>query len=696
MKRREFFQESSHLLTLLGASWLGGSKSGFANPLFIGSEKAISAPNRRKLALLVGIDKYSSPLAGCVTDVELQKELLIYRFGFSPSDIVTLTDDRASREQIELAFAEHLVKQAKNDDLVIFHFSGYGSQVSVAEKVQNALVTLETSGVDYIEWDSLQGLMRSLSTQKIVTVIDASFSTSPTPSSPNLRWRTFPDTQELKGLPSAKLPGILLQATSSGLVAAERNWGGFTAGVFTYNLTQQLWAIADAAQVTFQKTAAQIDEILGKWQKPSWEGDKNRDRYLIEAGVPSPLILGAEGAVISAEDRPNYVKVWLGGLPTQSIASYGINSLFATISEPPYAPIILQIKSREGAIAKAKVRSLALHEVQSLAETDSLLNGKPIQEAVRFIPRQIGLTIGLNPELERIERVDATSALGNIASVTSVVNAGEQSADYWLGKQKNVNKSGEVSDNYALFNLMGESALDTVGKGNEAIKLAANRFKQPLDRLLAAKIWQMTENETTSRLAVRASLETVENKAKKIDEKRSQRANLSDSQLFAPNSSIPNISLQTSLRYKIENLSDRPIYWLIVGVDSARNPIVWQPSTEAIAPGSSRIVPEPNSDALWLTPTVSGIAQNYVICSIAPFEKAIAAIEAQIKGKGLTSLPKPLEVAQAILVDLHQGSVNELTARPLPILAETLSGITDAYTLDVNSWATLKFTYQCT
>ncbi|MFM7884386.1 MAG: caspase family protein, partial [Microcystis panniformis] len=90
---------------------------------------ALAAPNPRKLALLVGIDQYGAnipPLPGCLTDVELQKDLLRYRFGFQDADIVTLTGQKASGEAIEAAFLEHLIAQAKAGDVVIFHFSGYG------------------------------------------------------------------------------------------------------------------------------------------------------------------------------------------------------------------------------------------------------------------------------------------------------------------------------------------------------------------------------------------------------------------------------------------------------------------------------------------------------------------------------------------------------------------------------------------
>ncbi len=78
MKRRNFFKRAGWILATLGISEVEWIKLGDRVSL------AIASPLNRKLALLVGINQYSgnSPLAGCLTDVELQKELLIHRFGF--------------------------------------------------------------------------------------------------------------------------------------------------------------------------------------------------------------------------------------------------------------------------------------------------------------------------------------------------------------------------------------------------------------------------------------------------------------------------------------------------------------------------------------------------------------------------------------------------------------------------------------
>src|SRR5438128_240478 len=97
-------------------------------------------------ALLIGINDYSashlaSPLTeaqperyipnldGTVNDVQLMRELLIALHGFVPADIAVLTDQRATRGAIFRALAEQLVAPAKKGDIVVFYFSGHGSQV---------------------------------------------------------------------------------------------------------------------------------------------------------------------------------------------------------------------------------------------------------------------------------------------------------------------------------------------------------------------------------------------------------------------------------------------------------------------------------------------------------------------------------------------------------------------------------------
>ncbi len=98
-------------------------------------------------ALLVGINDYSashlaSPpdahtplgrldwpdLSGAAGDARAFADLLTLLYGFSSSDVVTLTEQDATRAAM-LRALEQLADRASRDDVVFFYFAGHGSQV---------------------------------------------------------------------------------------------------------------------------------------------------------------------------------------------------------------------------------------------------------------------------------------------------------------------------------------------------------------------------------------------------------------------------------------------------------------------------------------------------------------------------------------------------------------------------------------
>jgi hypothetical protein len=84
-----------------------------------------------KKALLVGINDYpgsGNDLAGCVNDTANLRELLVKQFGFGVSDIRVITDAKATRAAI-LDGLEAMVAKASAGDVLVFHFSGHGTQV---------------------------------------------------------------------------------------------------------------------------------------------------------------------------------------------------------------------------------------------------------------------------------------------------------------------------------------------------------------------------------------------------------------------------------------------------------------------------------------------------------------------------------------------------------------------------------------
>jgi len=104
--RRDFLQRLSAVLAALGVTdgWLVGQTTAYQQAL---------ADGNRCLALLVGINDYptstwqtpptvekGSFLKGALTDIELQRELLINRFNVVPQDIVTLANADATVNRI--------------------------------------------------------------------------------------------------------------------------------------------------------------------------------------------------------------------------------------------------------------------------------------------------------------------------------------------------------------------------------------------------------------------------------------------------------------------------------------------------------------------------------------------------------------------------------------------------------------------
>ncbi|TVP63368.1 MAG: caspase [Nodularia sp. (in: Bacteria)] len=83
-------------------------------------------------ALLVGIDNYPHPnhcLQGCVNDITAIEEYLKERFDQKKYQLhlLKLQDEQATREVIIHGFRNHLC-QAQKDDVVLFYYSGHGSQ----------------------------------------------------------------------------------------------------------------------------------------------------------------------------------------------------------------------------------------------------------------------------------------------------------------------------------------------------------------------------------------------------------------------------------------------------------------------------------------------------------------------------------------------------------------------------------------
>ncbi|NEO87504.1 MAG: caspase family protein [Spirulina sp. SIO3F2] len=279
ISRRHFLQAAGAALTTAGISRWQTERYG----------KVLAQSTPRKLALLVGINDYiDAPLGGCVNDAILQRQLLIHRFGFNPKDILMLFDGDATREGMLTAFEEHLIKQTKPGDVVVYHFSGHGSQVLDPQPTLTDFTAPSGTGLNgtFVPIDAtlpetypaeggavkdIMGhtlflLMSAIKTENFTAVLDSCFSGSATRSSGGLvhRARAGGETIEISALEKdyqaqwlSRLGwsheefvqryqqgianGIVLASTQRDQYAVDEQLNGFTAGAFTFRLTQRLW-----------------------------------------------------------------------------------------------------------------------------------------------------------------------------------------------------------------------------------------------------------------------------------------------------------------------------------------------------------------------------------------------------------------------------------------------------------------------
>lgn len=133
------------------------------------------APNMpRKLALLVGVGKYYQlkpgpgqkpwPELHVAQELEAYRRVLIQDYGFADTDVVVLSDEQATRGSIERVFSEHLIRQAKPGDIVLFHFSGHGQHLPDLPPRQDEPDGLDESLVTY---DALDQSVKEGSTNNI-------------------------------------------------------------------------------------------------------------------------------------------------------------------------------------------------------------------------------------------------------------------------------------------------------------------------------------------------------------------------------------------------------------------------------------------------------------------------------------------------------------------------------------------------
>ncbi|CAD5941419.1 Metacaspase-1B [Planktothrix agardhii] len=379
--RRYFLKFASSALATLGINqFLFRQKTEQAG-------KVLAQSTPRKLALLVGINQYaSSPLEGCINDIDLQRYLLIHRFGFNPKNIYILPQTEATRTGILTAFEEHLIKQAKPGDIVVYHYSGHGSRIFDPDPIITRLGDRQGLNGTFVPINSnlptgypevggvvqdIMGhtlflLMSALKTENVTVVLDSCFSGGATrevrvrsrAGGENIlvssdeknyqqQWLSrlnLSPEQFVKGYQTGVAKGVVLAANSPNQLAREENINGFQCGLFSYLLTYYLWQEDNNIERVFQKILPEIPERYN--QVPRYEvkvgsGYQQQLPYFINSPQsPAQAVVTA----VSGETA----QLWLGGIDLRKVTT---GTIFTAINGTGKVKMI----SRDGLVGQAKI-----------------------------------------------------------------------------------------------------------------------------------------------------------------------------------------------------------------------------------------------------------------------------------------------------------------------------------------------------
>ncbi|MEH2079280.1 MAG: caspase family protein [Nostoc sp.] len=666
ISRRYFLQFASSTLTTLGLNYLDVINQGnrYAQVL------AQNTP--RKLALLVGINRYPtngrfSNLQGCKTDVDLQRELLIHRFGFNNSDILSLTSDEPANKQptrsnILTAFEEHLIKQAKPTDVIVFHFSGHGSRLPDPSPIQNCqnqqfndkynstFVVPDAPQNDYVPdimGRTLFLLMSALKTENVTVVLDSCHSGGGTrgnfiirsvsgenlkPSHEEIayqeRWmkQLQLSAEELaKRRCQGVAKGVVIAAAQRDEEAADVLFDGFFAGAFTYTLTQYLWQETSNVSEAIAQIIPLVKKLYG--HVPLADGNQNQPVYFVNKNVPP-----TDAVIINGQGEQ--ATLWLGGIEAQNLQAFGEGATFTIVNQTGHSGKV-KLRSRSGLTAQA--------QLIEKGTIDSLIPGMLLQELSRVVPADLKLSIGLDLSLGK-ETNTAKAAISAINRTEAVsVQPGktlypqevqyifsQMTADYKQKMQQHKQVNLPAVGSFGLFTSGLEPVAQSFGKGKETVTAAITRLEPKIKSLVAAYIVRKTLNTNSSDLDVEVVMNLVD-EPNKIIAKTSTRQGRNN-QRVSQELYSHKIFVSQLFQFQVTNHSLETFYLTALLVDSTGDLMVLFPYQWNAPEESMKLEPEKpkligNPQELKLKAIDKGTGEAIVIVSRKPLHKAVKILQ---------------------------------------------------------------------
>jgi hypothetical protein len=681
INRRQVLQGVGGALGAIGLSQLGLER----HALRYG--RALAQDTRRKVALLVGINAYAARdrLYGPVNDVELQRQLLIHRFGFHSNDIHVLTDAQATRANILGAYNEYLLNSVGPNDVVVMHYSGHGVRVNeervmralldetdqdcidLANCLNTALVPVDSDGgggeVKGILGHTLLMMRAALPTENVTLVLDCCYAGGGKRGNVIMRSQvtdlevrtgTAPPITQAEGefqqtllsrlgwspqqlieqIESRQGRGFVAASARANQQSADYPFEGFTAGAFTCLLTQHLWHEAQPLSATIAAVASSTTSLTKHSQIPEYDPQGvTRSTQAPIYHVP-PVAPAAEAVLLNAGANGT-VNLWLGGVNPGSLEAFDQGAEFTQLDAQGNPMATVRLVSRDGLRATGEVIPAA--QATSPSTTRGAAPATPLlQEQARGIPANITLRLGLDDTLTAAEQASAPDQVRELSFIEWVaVNPGQapKPPHVLLGRytaeidqrmvQSGVARRPPVGS-VGLFSATQEPLMvESFGAPGESLTDALRlRLKPQLTSLLVGRMLALMINQTAWQINV--SL-TVEHQGSRSG---TTTRGGDDSALIVPRltaQGIQTIPANDPLTITVTNHEAIPLYLGLLAINAAGEVAVLFPSASDTA-NQDRLDPGVSKSVRLIARPPLGIAQLLVIASPASLQSTLNAL----------------------------------------------------------------------
>ncbi|KLT38744.1 hypothetical protein CC85DRAFT_252433 [Cutaneotrichosporon oleaginosum] len=262
----------------------------------------------KRKALLIGINYFGQQgqLRGCINDVHNVQKFLMDRYHYRAEDMVILTDDAKNPRQIPtrqniIQAMQWLVRDARPNDALFFHYSGHGGQVKDQsgdedDGYDECIYPVDFKRAGHLVDDDMHALMvRPLPAGcRLTAIFDSCHSATAL---------DLPYVYSTEG--KIKEPNLLAEA-GQGLLGAAGSYlkgdlGGMVSGVFGVGKSL-LGGNKDAAEKTRQTRTSPADVIM-------WSGckDSQTSADTSEAGKATGAMSFAFIAAMTKNPQQSYV-----------------------------------------------------------------------------------------------------------------------------------------------------------------------------------------------------------------------------------------------------------------------------------------------------------------------------------------------------------------------------------------------------